>query len=174
MSSPTCAAGTPSLRAGGELPPPAAAAAVPPSPARAAGGRQPAGEGGSSWLTAAIPMDNPYCSCKLTAQRSTAGEAPPAGGECTTQPARQARGLPTTQRGGPNHPGLWSNALSSTVKWPESPRIVVQHAHQHINGPNHLGLRSKCRRRRRPVWAEPAGDRCASTPKSPPLSPAPI
>ena len=32
----------------------------------------PKSESGESWLTAAIPTENPYCSCKLTRVRSSA------------------------------------------------------------------------------------------------------
>ena len=43
----------------------------------AVGGRRGGGRGrpGESWLTAAIPMDNPYCSCKLTRGRHHEGVA---------------------------------------------------------------------------------------------------
>ena len=33
------------------------------------GHHPPSPRGRKSWLTAAIPMDNPYCSCKLTRVR---------------------------------------------------------------------------------------------------------
>ena len=46
------------------------------------GGRR----GRESWLTAAIPMDNPYCSCKLTRVRRVAEEAILANGVARLRP----------------------------------------------------------------------------------------
>ena len=71
----------------------------------------PAGQidvGGEPWLTAAITMANPYCSCKLTRVRSRCsqvagrpGELDQGGRRCGTAAARTA-----LQHDGPNHHGM--------------------------------------------------------------------
>ena len=67
----------------------------------------------TSWLTAAVPMDNPYCSCKLTRVR-LAGD--PGGGDREPGPERWLwppdEGESPT-KDDPNHLVLRCNALSA-------------------------------------------------------------